>query len=49
MMLTGTANFRNRNYHRPTDTRDTLDYRRLAAVAVATAATAMSQPVSGAG
>ncbi|WP_308377942.1 M28 family peptidase [Streptomyces sp. ISL-98] len=42
LMLTGTANFRNPNYHRPTDTPDTLDYGRLAAVAVATAATAAS-------
>ncbi|MGW7052779.1 M28 family peptidase [Streptomyces sp. NPDC054887] len=40
MMLTGTANFRNPHYHRPTDTPDTLDYARLSAVAVATAATA---------
>ncbi|MET9514847.1 M28 family peptidase [Streptomyces sp. NPDC002994] len=42
LMLTGTANFRNPHYHRPTDTPDTLDYGRLAAVAVATAATAAS-------
>ncbi|MFH8513769.1 hypothetical protein ACH4CE_01185 [Streptomyces gelaticus] len=27
-MLTGTANFRNRYYHRPTDTPDTIDYPR---------------------
>lgn len=39
LMLTDTANFRNPHYHRPTDTPDTLDYRRLTAVAVATAAT----------
>lgn len=44
LMLTSTANFRNRNYHRPTDTPDTIDYRRLAAVAVATAATVTSWP-----
>ncbi|MET9800347.1 M28 family peptidase [Streptomyces sp. NPDC006368] len=44
LMLTGTANFRNRHYHRPTDTPDTLDYARLAAVAVATAATAVCWP-----
>ena len=42
LMLTGTANFRNPHYHRPTDTPDTLDYGRLSAVAVATAATAAS-------
>ncbi|MET9509538.1 M28 family peptidase [Streptomyces flavidovirens] len=42
LMLTGTANFRNPHYHRPTDTPDTLDYGRMAAVAVATAATAAS-------
>lgn len=49
MMLTSTANFRNRNYHRPTDTPDTIDYRRLAAVAVATAATAVAWSVGGPG
>ncbi|GGX13691.1 M28 family peptidase [Streptomyces chryseus] len=42
LMLTSTANFRNPHYHRPTDTPDTLDYGRLASVAVATAATAAS-------
>ncbi|MDT9687126.1 M28 family peptidase [Streptomyces sp. P9(2023)] len=40
VLLTGTANFRNPRYHRPTDTPDTLDYPRLTAVAVATAVTA---------
>jgi hypothetical protein len=30
-MVTDTAPFRNRNYHRSTDTADTLDYARLAA------------------
>ncbi|MGW6563789.1 M28 family peptidase [Streptomyces sp. NPDC054975] len=40
VLLTGTANFRNPRYHRPTDTPDTLDYARLTAVAVATAVTA---------
>ncbi|MFE5483426.1 M28 family peptidase [Streptomyces sp. NPDC056527] len=40
VMITGTANFRNPRYHRPTDTPDTLDYDRLTAVAVATAVTA---------
>ncbi|WP_446039234.1 M28 family peptidase [Streptomyces sp. SID1121] len=44
LMLTGTANFRNTHYHRPTDTPDTLDYERLAAVATATAATAAAWP-----
>jgi hypothetical protein len=46
LMLTGTANFRNRHYHQPTDTPDTLDYHRLAAVTVATAATALRWPPS---
>ncbi|WP_329112886.1 M28 family peptidase [Streptomyces sp. NBC_01353] len=41
VMLTGTANFRNPRYHRPTDTPDTLDYDRLTTVAVATAVTAV--------
>ncbi|MET9655728.1 M28 family peptidase [Streptomyces sp. NPDC006510] len=49
LMLTGTAKFRNRHYHRPTDTPDTIDYRRLTAVAVATAVTATSWPVNRAG
>lgn len=44
LMLTGTANFRNAQYHRPGDTPDTLDYGRLAAVARATAATAAAWP-----
>src|SRR5882757_9555563 len=44
MMLTGTANFRNAQYHRPGDTPDTLDYERLASVATATAATAAAWP-----
>ncbi|MEU4269966.1 M28 family peptidase [Streptomyces sp. NPDC026092] len=39
-LLTGTANFRNPHYHRPTDTPDTVDPTRLTAVAVATAVTA---------
>ncbi len=46
MMLTGTANFRNRHYHQPTDTPDTLDYERLTAVSVATAATGLRWPPS---
>ena len=37
VMLTDTANFRNPNYHRPTDTSDTLDYETLARVAAASA------------
>jgi len=32
IMVTDTAPFRNPNYHRPTDTPDTLDYGRLAQV-----------------
>jgi len=44
LMLTSTANFRNDGYHRPSDTPDTLDYPRLAAVTVATAATALNWP-----
>jgi len=37
IQVTNTANFRNRNYHRPTDTPDTLDYDTLARVAAASA------------
>jgi hypothetical protein len=37
IQVTNTANFRNPNYHRPTDTADTLDYDTLARVAAATA------------
>lgn len=37
IMITDTANFRNPHYHRPTDTPDTLDYARLAAIVGATA------------
>ncbi len=40
MMVTGTASFRNTEYHRPGDTPDRLDYERLAAVTRATALTA---------
>jgi hypothetical protein len=36
VMVTDTANFRNPHYHRPTDTPETLDYERVAAVARAT-------------
>jgi hypothetical protein len=32
VMVTDTAFFRNPNYHRPTDTPATLDYRRMAQV-----------------
>lgn len=32
IMVTDTAPFRNRNYHRPTDTADTLNYERMARV-----------------
>jgi len=31
-MVTDTAPFRNPNYHRPSDTPDTLDYKRMALV-----------------
>ncbi len=34
LMVTDTAFFRNRNYHKPTDTPETLDYDRLARVTV---------------
>ncbi len=37
IMITDTANFRNPNYHEETDTPDTLDYDRLAAIVSATA------------
>jgi hypothetical protein len=37
IQVTNTANFRNPNYHRPTDTSDTLDYETLAAIAAASA------------
>jgi Zn-dependent M28 family amino/carboxypeptidase len=37
IQVTNTANFRNPNYHRPTDTPDTLDYGTLARIAAATA------------
>jgi Zn-dependent M28 family amino/carboxypeptidase len=39
IMVTDTANFRNPNYHQPTDTPETLDYDRLAAIVGATAVT----------
>ncbi len=37
VQITNTADFRNANYHRPTDTPDTLDYCRLADIVTATA------------
>lgn len=37
ILITDTANFRNPNYHLPTDTPDTLDYPRVAAIVSATA------------
>ncbi len=40
--ITDTAVLRNPHYHRPTDTPDTLDYTRLAAVTAATAMLAIS-------
>jgi Zn-dependent M28 family amino/carboxypeptidase len=39
VMLTDTADFRNPHYHRPSDTAETLDYDRLAAIVGATALT----------
>lgn len=39
IMITDTADFRNPNYHQPTDTPDTLDYNRLAEIVAATAVT----------
>jgi Zn-dependent M28 family amino/carboxypeptidase len=44
LMLTDTASFRNPHYHRPTDLPGTLDYERLTAVAIATAAAAAAWP-----
>jgi hypothetical protein len=41
VMITDTANFRNPNYHRPSDTPDTLDFKFVAQVARAAAATAL--------
>jgi hypothetical protein len=38
VQVTDTANFRNPHYHTPTDTPDTVDYDRLAAIVAATAA-----------
>ena len=37
IQVTNTANFRNPNYHRPSDTPDTLDYQTLAVITAATA------------
>jgi Zn-dependent M28 family amino/carboxypeptidase len=37
IMVTDTADFRNPNYHQPTDTPETLDYNRLAEIVGATA------------
>ena len=37
IQVTDTANFRNPNYHRSTDTPETLDYARIADVVAATA------------
>jgi hypothetical protein len=43
MMLTDTANFRNPNYHLPTDTLDTLDLEFATRVTAATAAYAAAE------
>jgi Zn-dependent M28 family amino/carboxypeptidase len=42
LQITDTANFRNPNYHRATDTWDTLDYNRLGAI-VGAAAVALAR------
>src|SRR5262245_56330659 len=39
ILVTDTANFRNPHYHQPTDTPETLDYQRVAAIVEATAVT----------
>ena len=39
ILITDTADFRNPNYHRPTDTSGTLDYDRVAAIVQATGVT----------
>ncbi len=39
IQVTNTANFRNPNYHRPSDTTETLDYETLARITAATALT----------
>ena len=44
LMVTGTANFRNPHYHRPSDEPGIVDYRGLTAVTVATAVTAVRWP-----
>ena len=41
VMITDTANFRNPNYHLPTDTPDTLDFNFVVQVAQAAAATSL--------
>ena len=41
VMITDTANFRNPNYHLPSDTPDTLDFSFVVQVAQAAAATAL--------
>lgn len=43
ILITDTADFRNPNYHRSTDTPDTLDYERAAAIVEATAVTVAEQ------
>ncbi len=42
IVVCDTAPLRNRNYHRPSDTPDTLDYQALAAVTTATVSTALA-------
>ncbi len=41
-MVTDTAFYRNGNYHGPTDTPDTLDYRRMASVVEGVCAAVMA-------
>ena len=45
-MLTDTANFRNPNYHGPTDTPDTVDYERLASITAATSSNSRAMAYS---
>jgi Zn-dependent M28 family amino/carboxypeptidase len=48
VQLTDTADFRNPNYHQPSDTPDTLDYERMADLVAATAAALLDrQPADG--
>lgn len=46
VQVTDTANFRNPNYHRPSDTAETLDYGRMADLVAATSATLLALTAS---